>query len=203
MKTGIALFAFLVCALVLFSGCPEPPKPLDALPPDFKIAYGTGAMHLEWGRYEFAVDAEGKAYFTKEQGMFLGKTNEFTVSKEELLAIYNSAIENGFFSLNAEYSDPSIMDGGWSRIDITANGGEKKVTLSNTANNAFDAVEKKINEVISAKLGEGAYSFIDLMDECPAKIAECEAMECGGKAECDLFNAECDEWKEFCKKVFI
>ncbi|MBU1930800.1 hypothetical protein KJ972_04790 [Candidatus Micrarchaeota archaeon] len=179
---GLAVFAFLLV------GCTQPPNPPGELPSDFEVSYGNGAMHLEWGQYNLEIDASGNAVFEKTRGISLSKKYEFTASKSERKKIFDAVVTNNFFSLNEQYQDPSIMDGGWSRIRITANGETKTVTMSNFYLESFDRVESQIGELIISKLGENAFSLNDLSEECSAKKSECIGST----------SSECNEWKDFC-----
>ncbi len=118
-------------------------------------------MHLDWGAYYLSIDTQGNAEFVKTRGND-EETLKFTATKEELLEVYNTANNSGFFSLNNDYTDPSIMDGGWNKISITANGTTKSVRMNNYSADEFDAVENKINEIITNHLGLNAYDISDI-----------------------------------------
>jgi hypothetical protein len=152
------LAALLVVSIFL-SGCLSGFEPASELPEDFELHYATGAMHKEWGVFYFDVDSQGNAVFTKTQGFDQEEELSAHASKEELLAIYNSALANGFFALQDEYQDPSIMDGGWDEITIKAGGLTKTVNLQNYDLEEFTAIETEINRLIISKLGEGAFSM--------------------------------------------
>ncbi len=186
MKKAIpALFAFTLA--VLLSGCIQPPQPTE-LPPDFSFEYGTGAMHLEWGSYLFRVDSSGNASFKKTRETALVKTYEFAVSGEERLKIYQAAASNGFFSLQDMYEDPSIMDGGWSEISITANSATKTVSMRNYSLPQFENIASEIVALLKSKLGEDCFNFDDILEDCGKKKAECEGRD----------TIECSDWKYFC-----
>ena len=182
------IFALAIAALFLISGCiTPPPPPVNKLPEDFELRYESGAMHLDWGYSELEVDAEGKAVFVQHLGMEMQKSFDFQATEEELLKIYNSALKNGFFGLREQYYDPSIMDGGWSRITITANSSTHSVELQNFYLQQFDAVEAEINSLIAKKLGEEALSY-DFRKDCQTKKQECEGTG----------TVECEEWINYC-----
>ncbi|MBN2127178.1 MAG: hypothetical protein JW703_02170 [Candidatus Diapherotrites archaeon] len=176
---GLISFMFL-------SACTNSIQESDELPADFKLNYSSGAMHLDWGSNEFEVNTLGNAVYLDKIGMNMVLKYEFTATKEELIEIYKTAVKNNFFSLNNE-SDPSIMDGGWNKISITADGKNNTVTMTNTYNNQFDAVEKEINKLIKLKIPQ-AFEYDSFQNACPEKETEC--IESNSK--------ECIEWKEFC-----
>jgi len=193
---------FLILVLVIFSlGCPETiPEPTE-LPDDFEVTYSSGAMHIEWGGFEFKADASGKAYLINTRGMAMEIRKDFTVTDEELLEIYKAAVVNDFFSLNDSYEDPFVMDGGWSEISIRANGSRKKVSVSNYYNDQFDNVKGAISKLATLKLGNYAFSS-NFFDGCDEKRIECEErpmFECDGDAECTISDFACEEWGEYCE----
>ena len=152
------LLAVLLIASFLLGGCLIGPDPVDELPEDFELHYGTGAMHAEWGVFYLEVDSQGNAVFTKTWGFDQEEEHSFQASEEELLAIYNAALVNGFFGLQDEYRDPMIIDGGWEEITIKANGSSKTVKMQNYYVEAFSAVETEINRLIISKVGEDVFS---------------------------------------------
>ncbi len=159
MKKAVLI---LVVFCALFSGCVQPPS--EELPADFELEYGSGAMHAEWGQYRLEMDSEGNAVFEKTAGIDQSKKYEFVASEAERKKIYDAAVVNGFFSLNDKYEDPTIMDGGWSEINIRANGETKTVTVYNSPQPQFEAVEAEISRLIISKQGEDAFSVADLVD---------------------------------------
>ena len=198
---------FLIALSLVFgcAGSPEPPVPTE-LPDDIEIRYSTGAMHMEWGAYTFSADASGKAYFRKERDVIIIKEYDFTVPKEGLLEIYKSAVKSGFFYLEDSYNDPSIIDGGYSKITITADGSSKGVSVYNYYNESFELVEGKIGKLIIANLGEKAYAFEDMSEECAAKKIECEegvVYKCVEGSKCLDMEYDCEVWKDFCEWAAI
>ena len=145
--------------IVLFSGCSGPAS--SEMPDDFSFEYSTGAMHAEWGTYDFTCDEGGNAEFMAEREGEIKKSHQFQVSEEDRQKVYKAVAENNFFNLQNEYTDPSIMDGGYSTISVHANGEGKTVTLNNYYLNQFENVEVAINAVIFKYAGEDAYSFSD------------------------------------------
>ncbi|MFH1663626.1 MAG: hypothetical protein ABH986_02325 [archaeon] len=183
--------AFVLVLLVLFFGCLfQPPEPPKNLPEDFEVEYSSGATHLEWGHYELKIDSKGNAVFEKTIETSLTKKYEFTVSESERKKIFDAVVLNSFFSLNENYEDPFVMDGGFTKISIKANGERKTVTLVNYSQEQFEKVKQEIGRLITYKLGEKAFSFNDLMDECPEKETECS-----GKPE----DFECRDWNYYCR----
>ncbi len=189
----------LTVIFLLISGCTQQPEPTE-LPADFEITSGSGAMHLEWGWNSFNVDSSGKASYQKGMGIGMIKNFDFKVTEEELLEVYKVAVKNNFFNLNDNYEDPFVMDGGWEKIEITANGTKKSVQLSNISNEQFAKVDTAIYEMIkrnAPKVFE--YEFID---DCENKKTECKAYEgkeCGsGDVDCISEKYDCEEWISFC-----
>ncbi len=153
-----------IALLVLFAGCVQQPELPAELPEDFEVEYGSGAMHLDWGYYTLKIDSGGSAVFEKLRGVDSSKRYSFSVSEPERKKIYDSAMVNGFFSLNDNYEDLFVMDGGWSKITIRANGKSKTVNLQNYYLDSFEKVETEISTLILSKVGEEAFSFTDLAD---------------------------------------
>ncbi|MBU0636260.1 hypothetical protein KKE06_04505 [Candidatus Micrarchaeota archaeon] len=180
---SLAVFAFLL------AGCSQPPEPPGELPADFEVEYESGAMHVEWGQYSLKIDSSGNAVFEKTMGMALSKKYEFNASESERKKIFDAAVTNGFFSLNEQYQDPSIMDGGWSSIQIKSDSETKTVTVTNFYLEQFDKVEAEITGLIVSRIGERAFSFDDLEEDCSQKKSECNGKD----------SSECNEWKDFCE----
>ncbi|MFH1240383.1 MAG: hypothetical protein V1672_04140 [Candidatus Diapherotrites archaeon] len=180
-------YLILIIGLIIFSGCNEPLP--DEMPDDFRFSYSNGAMHLDWGSYNFTCDEEGKAEFTKEINGDVRKTYEFQVSEEDREKVYKSVVENNFFGLQDTYEDPTIMDGGFSKISVYADGQRKTVDVSNFYQPQFENVETAINQIIKKYVGDDAYSFNDLKSECSNKQIACIGNE---------MDYECDSWRAFC-----
>ncbi|MBU0662540.1 hypothetical protein KKH30_02670, partial [Candidatus Micrarchaeota archaeon] len=128
---------------------------------DIELSYSTGAAHLDWGTYYLEVGSDGKAMFTKSAGPG-EKSYDFSVSAAELEKIYETAESEGFFFLQDNYTDPSIMDGGWSSITISGRGNSKTVGVTNYSLPAFEEVETEIARLILSKIGDDAFSLKDL-----------------------------------------
>jgi hypothetical protein len=180
------VFLGLISVLIL-SACIQSPEEPTELPEDFKLNYSIGAMHLEWGSNEFEVDSSGNAVFYDKMGTAMSLKYEFQITKKELLEIYKIAVKNNFFSLS-DMEDPSIMDGGWKKISITANEENKTVSMSNTSNHNFDEIQKSIVSLIKEKKPE-IYSYDSFKNACPEKEIEC----------IESNSTECLEWKEYCE----
>ncbi|MBU2100672.1 hypothetical protein KKG83_07430 [Candidatus Micrarchaeota archaeon] len=178
----------LLALFVLFFGCPFNPEPPKELPEDFEVEYSSGATHLEWGQYSLKIDSKGKAVFEKSIETSMKKSYEFTVTESERKKIYDAVVLNNFFNLNEKYEDPMIMDGGWSKIKITANGNTKTVITVNASNEQFEKVENEIGRLITHKIGEKAFDFTDFVDDCGEK-----EIACNGKD-----TIECSEWSYYC-----
>jgi len=181
----------LLLVLIIFVfGCPNPPQPPETLPADFEIEYESGATHLEWGHYELSIDSKGKALFRKTIETAISKKYEFDVTESERKKIYDAVIIHNFFGLNDNYDDPFVMDGGFTKISIYAEGTRKTVSVVNTSVEQFSKVSNEIGRLITSKIGEEAFSFTDLRDDCPEKEIECK-----GKTEEDF---ECSDWMYYC-----
>ena len=192
------IICLLIISIVFLSGCPTVPEPTE-LPDDFDLTYSSGATHIDWGWYELKVGVDGKAVFTKGAGMAMKKSYSFEATEEELLEIYKSAVKNNFFSLLEEYQDPFVMDGGWSEIEIRADGSSKKVSVINFSQEQFDEIKSKIASLIIAKLGEDAFSLA-FFEYCDEMKTECSSLtgECLDDIECELKTYECEEWAYYC-----
>jgi len=138
----------LVLVTLFLAGCSEPVP--SELPEDFEVNYYSGAMHIEWGTTKFTANALGEASLVESKEL-VETTKNFTVTNEELLAIYATATKNNFFSLNELYEDLFIVDGGFSEIELVVNGTRKKVKMINVDNYSFSEVEREIVLLINSK----------------------------------------------------
>jgi len=179
---------FALILLVILSGCNEPPQ-TGEVPVDFDVSYSTGAAHIEWGSTEIHLSHDGTGYMKKTMGRFMETTKNFSVTKSDLQEVYNSVVKNNFFSLNNSYEDPFVMDGGFERATITADGSTKTVNLVNITNERFDAVTTSIYSVVNSKIETQNINFGDY---CDAKKSGCEKS----------FTPECEEWNELCEWGF-
>lgn len=137
----------LVFALMLLLvGCTTPETP-ESVPEDFQLKYQTGATHAEWGTYALRIYPNGSAIFNKSAYNYSRK-DSILITEKEMLDIYTVIVQNNFFQLKEEYMDPSIMDGGYSKITVNADGKEHTVTVVNTEQEQFNKLEDKINEII-------------------------------------------------------
>jgi len=188
MKSKVLITGLIVLCF-LFSGCFELIEPpASEMPKDFEFSYGTGAMHAEWGQFNLKVDGSGHAMFEKSFGLAIKKSYDFSLSELERIHVYNAVTRNGFFSLNKNYADQSIIDGGWSQITVTAENETKTVRVVNTEQDSFSKIEGKISKIILSKIGQGAFDSDDLEEECALKEQECNAVK----------SIECEDWAYYC-----
>ena len=138
----------LILVTLFLVGCAEPAP--SELPKDFEVNYYSGAMHIEWGTTKFTTNTSGEATLVESKEL-VETTKNFSVTNEELLVIYSTAMKNNFFSLNELYEDLFIVDGGFSEIELVANGTRKKVKLINVDNHSFSEVEREIVLLINLK----------------------------------------------------
>jgi hypothetical protein len=132
---------YLIMIGLLLSGCVFLGQQTSkTLPGDFEVSYGYGACMAEMGRTNIEIDAQGNGIYEKGSGP-LGDggrfQNEefretFTLSDEERLALLNEIEKSGFFSLQDQYYNPDIVDGGCSAIFVTKDNVTKSVSVSNT-----------------------------------------------------------------------
>ena len=163
-RTKIVIL-ILITVIIAFSGCVQQLGVPNELPEDFDVKYGTGAIHAEWEQFNFEMDNQGNAIFEKTMGTDKSEKYEFIVSESERKKIYDAVVINNFFSLKDKYEDPTIMDGGWSEITITANGESKTAILLNENQEQFAEVENEIEKAIISELGIDAFSITNLMNE--------------------------------------
>ncbi|MFH1780283.1 MAG: hypothetical protein ABH803_04055 [Candidatus Micrarchaeota archaeon] len=132
-------------------------------PSDFSFIYSTGAMHTEWGVYHLEVKENGEATYTKTIEE-TSKEYKFNLSQKEKSALYETMIKNNFFSLKETYKDPSIMDGGFSELNVHANNKWKKVTVENYYLEEFENIEREISILLRKKL-DAPFSFDDVLND--------------------------------------
>ncbi len=149
----------IVLALALFLILRPKNKKLSFTfdPTNSAIHYETGASHAEWGKTTFDVSKDGQATYNTYKGLKLEETHTFEVSATEMTKILDVAAKNDFFSLQNNYIDPMIMDGGYSTLTINTGDQSKTVRLTNYDLPEFSAIESELYTLISTKTGKIIY----------------------------------------------
>lgn len=132
----------LACLLVvvMFVGCcSNPPNLSSSVPGDLYVVYSYGACHAEKGRTNFIIDAEGNGVYESGSGSLIDDRFEnerfrktFKLDDSELLSMLNEIEASGFYSLENDYTDLDIYDGGCAHISVTKENKTKTVSVSNT-----------------------------------------------------------------------
>ena len=159
MKKTYKIVAILfVIFTIIFISCSKDKEPVFVFDPaDSGIYYESGAEHEEWGKSTFEILKGGKSTYNKYEHLELKETHTFETSEAELAKILNIAGQNGFLSLNDEYEDPAIMDGGYDTITIHYGDNSKTVTLKNYHILEFSLIESEIYKLFSEKIGKKIY----------------------------------------------
>jgi hypothetical protein len=126
----------------------------DVIPEDLAIVYGTGATHAEWGRTTYKISADGKVLYEKTRGSGTTGSRQQesrSLTKEELLLIIGKIQDNGFFNLNAHYSNPRIHDGWSSFISVTIDRKTHTVAIMNTSQKEFGEIASLISNLVDRK----------------------------------------------------
>jgi hypothetical protein len=133
--------------LIGLNGCIELPT---EVPDDFQLEYGWGACFTQWGRYTLTLYSNGSATYEYLKGM-TKEYEYYNFTNEELLEIYSEVIRHKFFDLKEQYSNPNILDGSCSYLQIKADEKEHRVSVSNEHITPFDRITQKIIEILNLK----------------------------------------------------
>lgn len=132
---GTAISFFLI-GCILF---PSPPPLSSGIPSDLAITSSYGACHAEWGRTNIHIDAYGNGIYESGRGSMIDDRfaeeefrKTFTLNENELLALLNQIEESGFYSLQDDYTNLEVRDGGCRFISVIRNNVTKFVSVSNT-----------------------------------------------------------------------
>lgn len=158
---GFLLLLFIAFIFILIAtGCIKPVEPSSSIPEDLEVRYSYGACHAEWGRTNVVIDAQGNGVYESgsgsltEDGRFENEKfrKTFKLNESELLGLLSNIEKSGFYSLEDDYSNPGIMDGGCQSISVTKNNSTKMVSISNAESpEAYSKVAELIGEVAGNK----------------------------------------------------
>ena len=146
----------VVMVFVFGSAClaeEKPVIPLEGVPSDFSLVYGTGATHADWGRTTYRISADGKVLHERSRRSQRQK-KEYLLTKEDMAAIISKIRERRFFDLEEHYANPKVHDGWSSYITVTMDGRKHGVSLRNMHQADFGAVAETISSTISRRAEE-------------------------------------------------
>jgi len=158
------------------------------VPSDFSLEYQFGACHAEWGRTNLKVDNNGNVNVESTQGFFR-EEKQYSLSKDELTSIYQAFLKNNFFSLESEYRNTGIIDGGCSSLELKADDKTHKVSMVNQTPNQITKITKILLQIMELK--DKNWQQIDRKQICTkAKVACIGTKEYNG-IPCEVWNSQC------------
>ena len=129
--------------------------PAVEMPKDFQLKYGFGAVHADWGRSRYTINADG-TLLIESWGRMTGpndppKTATYILTSDEMRQLWEKIQKSRFFSLDEEYINRNVMDGSTAYIWVVANGKEHTVSVTNRAVKRFDQLADFISDLVSQK----------------------------------------------------
>jgi hypothetical protein len=131
-----------------------------SVPSDFSIDYFEGPSHSNWPgrRTQVTVGSDGVVkYFVGNVPLTRGTPSELPlkqrkISKEKVKRIYARVVACGFFELNKSYFNPSIRDGGYHHLSVTANGKAHSVNVAYSSVRRFSSIVETLGRETGVRL---------------------------------------------------
>jgi hypothetical protein len=127
----------------------------EEVPSDFSMTSGGGPSHAEWGLARaLSLNAKGEVVRRTSGGRDLAAPTDVPagiIARDAVRRIYAQVIACGFFELEKEYWDRSVMDGGSSYLTVTAGGRTHTVTLVNHGFERVGAIVGVLEAEITAR----------------------------------------------------
>jgi len=156
-KRRFAIYSVLVVAIVLLAVLvPSCGQTYPTYPSDLEIKAFAGGFAPWTPLYMIQVYPDGSAVYSQLAPENRGtatwtQVSSFSLTVDQMSAIWDTIVVNNFFSLEQNYSTPAA-DGSFAVMNITANGVTHTVLTQNTKVVAFDSVVITINDATPGDL---------------------------------------------------
>ena len=121
------------------------------VPPDLEIQALAGGVHPWQENYTIRITADGQGLYTRFIPGDVGEPplerSDFTLTKEEVAAIWEAVEQNGFYLLAEDHRDTTVRGGSFASLTVTANGVTHRVRVQNVSLMRFESVIAALNEV--------------------------------------------------------
>ncbi len=121
------------------------------IPNDFEVyLHSAGRMPLSSAE-ALLIDSSGHCKYFKRSvgsGDEFALISEFDLTAKAMEKIYDTVKKERFFDLKSEYRDPTVMDGDYAEMEITADGKTHTVKTVNIKVDAFDKIVREINALL-------------------------------------------------------
>jgi hypothetical protein len=154
--TALLLFG-LPCSAQTFPHDTSPCKPVDErtliVPDDFKIIFGSGPLHADWGgAYSITIEANGDVTKTSDPAGRRKPGQKPTIEKlstsaQNVMGIYAKVVGCAFFDLDKRYWNPKVRDGGRQYLAVTAQGKTHDVAVYYWTVDRFQAVASAVRKI--------------------------------------------------------
>ncbi len=121
------------------------------IPDDFEIYLDSTARMPLSSAEALLIDSSGHCKYFKRSvgsGDEFALISEFDLTAKAMEKIYNTVKKEKFFNLKPEYRDPTVMDGDYAEMEITADGKTHTVKTVNIKVDAFDNIVRVINALL-------------------------------------------------------
>lgn len=144
------------------------------VPADLKIVATAGGVNSFAENRTVVINPDGTALYSRYIPGRVGEAPleeaSFTLSPTDMATLWQSIQDQGFFSMDASFSEPEINGRTFARLLITANGVTHDVRTDNLAVQAFDAIMQVLNGLTpdgqDLEYDTSAYEEIIFRDLC-------------------------------------
>ncbi|MEE8167932.1 MAG: hypothetical protein V3T58_03555 [Candidatus Hydrothermarchaeales archaeon] len=140
-------------AAVIGTSTTKPKRSMPHIPDDFEVVYSSQALYVPWGGFSYHIYRDGFVIYHSDYGHLTKDFREdlatFVLTGEELFSIYRSILDNDFFGLDEYYTDPTVVDGGTTFLNVTADNKTHQVWVQNADVPSFNAVTETINNIVA------------------------------------------------------
>lgn len=156
MLVTVLLLCPLPCSARAFPHDTSPCKSVDkrvlTVPNDFKVIFGSGPLHANWGgAYSITIDANGDV--TKKSDPVGRKQPDqkqtierLSASPENVMNVYAKVVGCAFFDPDKRYWNPRVMDGGRQYLTVTVRGKTHDVTVYYWTVDRFESVAAAVRK---------------------------------------------------------
>jgi len=143
------LLVMLLAALTPAAAAAAPP----ISPPDFTITAVAGAVSPAYPIREVVLNPDGSGSYCRtdpadRQTGSCTVTTSFNLTVDDMNTLWTAIQSNGFSSLSPYYLDPTVADGSFADLTVTANGVTQEVITQNTPTAPFDAIMVTLNSLL-------------------------------------------------------